>query len=38
VKGTAASVLAGASRVAVSVVPRGRLALALPDSTKVVCS
>jgi zinc protease len=26
------------SRVAVSVVPRGRLDLALPDSTKVVCS
>jgi zinc protease len=30
--------LAGAPRVAVSVVPRGRLDLALPDSTKVVCS
>jgi zinc protease len=26
------------ARVAVSVVPRGRLDLALPDSTKVVCS
>ena len=30
--------LVGAPRVAVSVVPRGRLDLALPDSTKVVCS
>ena len=30
--------LAGGPRVAVSVVPRGRLDLALPDSTKVVCS
>ncbi len=30
--------LVGAARVAVSVVPRGRLDLALPDSTKVVCS
>jgi zinc protease len=30
--------LVRAPRVAVSVVPRGRLDLALPDSTKVVCS
>ena len=30
--------LVQAPRVAVSVVPRGRLDLALPDSTKVVCS
>lgn len=30
--------LVAAPRVAVSVVPRGRLDLALPDSTKVVCS
>ena len=30
--------LVGAPRVAVSVVPLGRLDLALPDSTKVVCS
>lgn len=30
--------LVEAPRVAVSVVPRGRLDLALPDSTKVVCS
>jgi zinc protease len=29
--------LVGAPRVAVSVVPRGRLDLALPDSTNVVC-
>ena len=38
VQATAAAVLAGAPRVAVSVVPRGRFDLALPDSTKVVCS
>jgi len=38
VRATAASVLAAAPRVAVSVVPRGRLDLALPDSGKVVCS
>jgi hypothetical protein len=30
--------LVGAPRVAVSVVPRGRPDLALPDSTNVVCS
>jgi len=38
VRATAASVLAAAPRVAVSVVPRGRLDLALPGSAKVVCS
>ena len=32
----ARSVLAGAPRVALSVVPSGRLDLALPDSRKVV--
>jgi zinc protease len=34
----ARNVLVGSPRVAVSVVPRGRLDLALPDSRKVVCS
>ncbi len=34
----ARGVLVGSPRVAVSVVPHGRLDLALPDSTKVVCS
>jgi zinc protease len=38
VAGAARGVLVQAPRVAVSVVPRGRLDLALPDSTKVVCS
>jgi len=38
VQATAGSVLAAAPRVALSVVPRGRLDLALPDSVKVVCS
>jgi zinc protease len=38
VMGAAARYLLGAPRVAVSVVPHGRLDLALPDSTKVVCS
>ena len=38
VRATAATVLAGTPRVAVSVVPRGRLDLALPDSMKVVCA
>jgi zinc protease len=30
--------LAGRPRVALSIVPKGRLDLALPGSTKVVCS
>lgn len=38
VAAAAARYLAGAPRVAVSVVPHGRADLALPDSTKVVCS
>jgi zinc protease len=38
VQAAAASVLAKAHRVAVSVVPRGRVDLALPGSTTVVCS
>jgi len=38
VQATAASVLAKGPRVAVSVVPRGRLDLSLPGSTRVVCS
>ena len=38
VRAAAGSVLAAAPRVALSVVPRGRLDLALPDSVKVVCS
>jgi zinc protease len=33
-----ASYIAGQPRVAVSIVPKGRLDLALPGSTKVVCS
>jgi zinc protease len=38
VAASARNVLLEAPRVAVSVVPRGRLDLALPDSAKVVCS
>jgi zinc protease len=38
VAGAARGVLVQAPRVAVSVVPRGRVDLALPDSTNVVCS
>jgi zinc protease len=38
VQAAAARFVVGGPRVVVSVVPRGRLDLALPDSTKVVCS
>ncbi len=38
VTSAARNTLLEAPRVALSVVPRGRLDLALPDSTKVVCS
>ena len=38
VRAAAERVLVRAPRVALSVVPRGRLDLALPGSAKVVCS